>query len=109
MMTSTFRVMDERGNLRRETDDWVDAQQLAVTALRDGRLYAVYGTHPSHDWDDERPRRCRNCDGWDNGSYGSQAPCGYDWSGEGGSSLAAALKRELAKRAEPEPEPEGGE
>ena len=98
---STFQVVNARtGKTVLETDDWVDAENMAV-ASHAGRsdMLHVRGTHPSHNWDDQRPRRCRNCDGWDNGSYGSHAPCGYNFSGEGGSSLVAALARELDARA----------
>lgn len=94
-----FRVEDRRGHVILRTDDWVNAQQAAVTAHSKGKLCYVRGTHPTHDWDSQHPRRCRSCGGWDNGSYGSQAPCGYDWHGDGGSSLVAALERELRKRA----------
>ena len=80
------------------TDDWVEAENLAYVALGKGTLLSVRGTHPSHIWDDQWTRRCVTCGGWDNGSYGSHAPCGYDFQGE---SLAAALKRELAARSTP--------
>jgi hypothetical protein len=95
-MTASFKVVDDHGRVLTETDDWVEAESRASVENwpKDGSL-RIRGTHPTHDWDDQRPRRCRKCDGWDNGSYGSHAPCGYDWSGE---SLAAALEREIAAR-----------
>jgi hypothetical protein len=96
---SIFRVETEWRHLVLETDDWVEAENRACTSLKAGTLLRVRGTHPTHDWDDQRPRRCRKCGGWDNGSYGSHAPCGYDWSHD---SLASALERELAARQEAE-------
>lgn len=98
-----FKVEDQRGRVLTETDDWVDAQSRALVENwpRGGRLY-VRGVHPTHDWDGKpgsqfpgRERRCRNCGTWDNGSYGSQSPCGYDWSHD---SLVSALEREIAAR-----------
>jgi hypothetical protein len=77
-----------------KTHDWVEAEALALTPWPcDVEYRAIQGTHSTHDWDDQNPRRCRNCDGWDNGSYGSHAPCGYDWSQV---SLRAALIRARA-------------
>jgi hypothetical protein len=89
-----------------ETDDWVEAEERSQVKHwpSSGRPLHIDGTHPTHDWGPPREgqgdritRRCRNCDGWDNGSYGSHAPCGYDFSHD---SLASALERELAKRGE---------
>lgn len=100
-----FKVVDARDRVLLETDDWVDAQKASIDMHNHSRLAYVRGTHPTHEWGDPHPgqnprhyRRCKKCDGWDNGSYGSQAPCGYDWHGEGGSSLVAAIERELAAR-----------
>jgi hypothetical protein len=108
---STFTVVSQRGRVFLGTDDWVAAQAAAVAShshrLPDDDWLSVRGTHPTHDWGPPLPgqgdspphaRRCRKCGGWDNGSYGSQAPCGYDFSGVGGSSLVAAVERELAAR-----------
>jgi hypothetical protein len=99
------------GRIVLETDDWVDAQAAAIAStgrnLRDDDWLSVRGTHPTHEWGPPHPdqgdaaphaRRCVKCGGWDNGSYGSQAPCGYDFDGPGGSSLVAAVERELAAR-----------
>lgn len=81
-----------------ETDDWVDAEVRSAPQRWRSKdePVSIRGTHPTHDWDDQHPRRCRKCDGWDNGSYGSHAPCGYDF---GGMSLVGALERELAARS----------
>lgn len=88
---TTFRVMDGQ-TVVLETDDWVAAERKAVDALREfrPRVLSIRGTHPTHDWDDQHPRRCRACGGWDNGSYGSHAPCGYEFDGP----LLTALARE---------------
>jgi hypothetical protein len=98
-MTETkpvFRVVNDRGAVVLETDDWIEACDRALSRnWPRGDALHVCGTHPTHDWDDQRPRRCRGCDGWDNSSYGSQAPCGYDWSHE---CLVTAVERELAAR-----------
>ena len=99
---STYQVTDERGNVVLATDDWVDALTAAESAnWPRGAVRRVRGTHPSHDWgsphEGQQPpdRRCTRCGGWDNGSYGSQAPCGYDWSRD---SLVTALHRERVAR-----------
>ena len=78
------------------TCDWAVALDRALPEnWPDGRtMLCVLGTHPSHDWDLQCPPRCRECGGWQNGSYGSVAPCGYDWARP----LAAVLKRELEIR-----------
>jgi hypothetical protein len=103
--TTVFIVTTETNQLVLETDDWVDAQAAALYKPGDRGLRHVRGVHPSHVWDSDRStqltyfagncRRCTKCGGWDNGSYGSQAPCGYDWRG---GSLVAAVERELALR-----------
>ena len=99
---STYTVKDDRGNVRLETDDWVDAQAAALSHnWPRGRTLTVTGTHPTHEWgpphEGQRPPdpRCTKCGAWDNGSYGSVAPCGYDWSRE---SLATALWKETQAR-----------
>jgi hypothetical protein len=100
---STYTVKDDRGHVRLETDDWVEALTAAETRNwpKDRTLH-VTGTHPTHEWgpphegqNSPGTRRCAKCDGWDNGSYGSQAPCGYDF---GGQSLWTALEREKRAR-----------
>ena len=109
-MTTTFRVEDDRGRVLLETDDWVEAESRALIRSGDKNFRHVRGTHPTHDWyrpgrstgNPDGSTRCRNCGGWDNGSYGSHAPCGYDFQG---TSLMATLERELAARANPEPAP----
>jgi hypothetical protein len=95
MPSKIFTVEDDRGRKVLETDDWAEAERRALTQnWPDPRTpLRVRGIHPTHDWDDQRPRRCRKCDGWDNGSYGSHAPCGFEWTGPGGSSLIAVLER----------------
>lgn len=94
---SAFTVVKLRTNqVLLETDDWVAAQACYLEWHKSGSLRSVRGTHPSHQWDGQRPRRCTACGGWDNGSFGSQAPCGYDW---GSDSLMSAVKRELAARS----------
>lgn len=92
---STFAVVERRrgGTLAviLRTDDWVAAETAALTPWpRDVDFRSVKGTHPTHDWN-EQSGRCRACGAWNNGSYGSHAPCGYDWHGY---SLTAALDRE---------------
>ena len=91
---STFTVTSRGGRVLLETDDWVDAQVMACDQLRKDVLPMIRGVHPSHVWEDQR---CTRCGGWDNGSYGSQAPCGYDW---GQASLHSALEREMAARGQ---------
>lgn len=116
---ATFRVQDGHTTVL-ETDDWVEAERCAVNASPQ-RSLSVIGTHPTHDWDRREPThlssswppahwaapmgalsgaRCRRCGAWDNGSYGSHAPCGYDWSKD---SLMAALDREEAARTTTQP------
>lgn len=98
---SIFTVIERRRgaveSVLLRTDDWVEAERAALTPWpRDVEVRSVWGVHPSHRWDDRSPRRCVGCNGWDNGSYGSHAPCGY-WQGE---SLVSAIERETAARAE---------
>lgn len=96
-LETIFRVENRHGETVLETDDWVDAQKAAIDAMRGSVLLHVHGTHPTHDWDSRQsPARCLNCGSWDNGSYGSQSPCGYDWDR---ASLTDAITNELAKRA----------
>jgi hypothetical protein len=105
---SAFTVVNQHGGVILKTDDWVDAQAAAIAShshrSSNDDWLSVRGTHPTHDWGLPHPdqgdspphaRRCRNCGGWDNGSYGSQAPCGYDFAG---TSLVGAIERELAAR-----------
>lgn len=83
-----------------ETDDWVEAQRLALESHHGHSrqpYLRIVGTHPSHTWEN---RRCTACGGYDNGSYGSQAPCGYDWSRR---ALVTAVADELAARGRTEP------
>lgn len=84
-----------------ETDDWVEAQRLVLESHHgyNSRLpnLRIVGTHPTHVWSGGR---CTRCDGWDNGSYGSQAPCGYDWRSR---ALVTAVADELAARGRVEP------
>jgi hypothetical protein len=97
---STFQVVEDyTGRVILRTDDWVEACWTAHESLRDvdqqgrGRdhnMATVVGVHPSHEFVDGR---CIRDGAWANGSYGSQAPCGYDWSND---SLISALKRERA-------------
>jgi hypothetical protein len=100
-LETIFRVENGHGQTVLETDDWVDAQKTAIDAMRRSVLLSVHGTHPTHHWDTRQsPPRCRDCGSWDNGSYGSQSPCGYDWNR---ASLTDALTNELAKRAQEAP------
>ena len=104
---SIFQVYEGHTWPRRivlETDDWVEAEERSSVRYWPSKYRPLYinGTHPSHDWgpphEGQTPRdtrRCRKCSGWDNGSYGSHAPCGYDWSHD---SLSSAIERELAAR-----------
>lgn len=103
---STFEVYNrDTGVVVLHTDDWVEAEWHEHEALKRGTLLYMRGTHPTHDWSGPRKhggitmvRTCAGCGAYDNGSYGSHAPCGYDF---GGSSLVAALEREMAARAAP--------
>lgn len=102
---STFQVADGRGHAVLSTDDWVEALTAAESGnWPRGEVRRVRGTHPTHHWgpahEGQQPPdpRCTRCGAWDNGSYGSQAPCGYDWSGD---SLCSALSRERAARQAP--------
>ena len=96
-MTHTFRVVNALAHrglwVVLETDDWVEACSRALTRnWKPGEWLSVEGTHPSHTW---VARRCTTCGAWDNGSYGSQFPCGYDFRGE---SLVNTIDRELQAR-----------
>jgi hypothetical protein len=108
---STFTVAAERsGRTVLETDDWVAAQSRALASHHGQSSTApwlhVRGTHHSHQWGPphegqcDRSLRCVKCGGWDNGSYGSQLPCGYDTRGR---ALAAIIEDELAEREVPGP------
>ena len=89
MTTFTVVDRDRPGQTLFATDDWVAAEAFALDSPP-RRVYDVRGTHPTHQWDTQSPRRCTACSGWDNGSYGSHAPCGYDFAGE---SLFAHIRR----------------
>ncbi len=98
-MTHTFRVVNALALAHREpwavleTDDWVEACSRALTRnWKPGEWLSVEGTHPSHTW---VARRCTTCGVWDNGSYGSQFPCGYDFHGQ---SLVTTIDHELQAR-----------
>lgn len=92
--TAAFRVLHD-GVVVLETDDWVEAGAAALTPWPYGVAYVkLEGTHPTHTWD-TAAKRCTSCGAWDNGSYGSQSPCGYDWSSD---SLVSAIERERAAR-----------
>jgi len=108
-VTHTFRVIDEarvrdwcfyhsarerpESLVVLETDDWVEAWSRALTRnWKPGESLHVEGEHPSHTWD---RRRCTACGARKNGSYGSQAPCGYDFRGH---SLVTTIDRELQAR-----------
>lgn len=94
----TFAVMEHGGSIVLRTDDWVEAEAACLLpAVGDWpeTYRRIKGTHPTHEWDEQNPRRCGRCGGYDNGSYGSHAPCGYIW---GTGNLWAAVKRELEAR-----------
>lgn len=83
---STFKIVDSFGSVVARTDDWIEAHRIErLTRTERDALLSIRGTHPSHKWAGER---CITCGAWDNGSYGSHAPCGYDFAGR---SLAAIL------------------
>jgi hypothetical protein len=105
---TVYRVVDRYRNARPDrvvldTDDWVDALSIAETCNwpRDVWTRSVEGTHPSHEWGPPHPGqqppdpRCVRCAAWDNGSYGSQGPCGYQWD----DALVSVIRRELAARS----------
>jgi hypothetical protein len=96
---STFRVVrrvprivyDEVEVLA--TDDWLEAEAKVSEWLRHHpntmqmrELPEVRGVHPSHDFPPPGKGNptCRNegCRSWNNGSYGSHAPCGFDFEGK---------------------------
>lgn len=98
-------AVDEGGVLILETDDWVEACEVSLTMnwprIIGGAIPRhVRGVHPSHEWPvgmkHHDGARCGRCGAWNNGSYGSHAPCGYDWSRD---SLVSALEREKAARS----------
>ena len=70
-----------------ETDDWLEAEAKVSSFLRDNRntmqreLPQVRGVHPSHEFATTGNPTCLNCGAWNNGSYGSHAPCGFDFEG----------------------------
>lgn len=75
----SFRGGGRRGRVVLETNDWLEAEHKVreLAALHPGRRGAAFtidGTHPTHVW---VSGRCTACEGWDNGSYGSHAPCGF--------------------------------
>lgn len=81
-----------------ETDDWVEAERTCSDALKRSELLSIQGVHPTHTFPHEPPSRddrCVDCGAINNGSYGSHAPCGYDF---GGKSLLSALDDEEAMR-----------
>lgn len=99
-----FTVVTAAMDVLLETDDWVLAQAVAIDRHGDSIRY-VKGVHPSHEWppgsastadnwDSRGVRKCVKCGAWDNTSYGSQGPCGYNWD----ASLVAVIEREMAAR-----------
>lgn len=103
---STFTVVEGTWcGVILSTDDWVEAEALATSMHSKGKDARVRGTHPTHVWgpprpeagDPDRSRRCARCDGWDNGSYGSHLPCGYDHKGR---ALVTIIEDELRARKE---------
>lgn len=97
----SFNVVDRLGRTVLATDDWVEAEWACHEALMASRsmdghdLLHIRGTHPTHAWarvPNDTPR-CSKCGAWDNTSYGSHAPCGYDFEGQ---ALVTVLKRERA-------------
>lgn len=107
---STFQVVKMHGYREAgtvlETDDWLEAQHAALST-HNGRTpgdqwLSVRGTHPSHEWGPPRDGspQCVRCGAWNNTSYGSQLPCGYDY---GGRSLVAIVEDEMALRAGEQP------
>lgn len=93
---STFRVVQRypvvvyQERVLLETDDWLEAEAFVVRKSRPSRdsmqqdIPLIRGVHPSHDFATEGNPTCRNegCRSWNNGSYGSHAPCGYDFGGQ---------------------------
>ncbi len=72
-----------------QTDDWVEFERFQLELNNKNQVgrysagYTTEGTHPSHEWSRSKSSsvttRCSRCGAWDNGSYGSHAPCGYDF------------------------------
>lgn len=75
---STFTVVNKQsGTVTLRTDDWMAAERAALVRPH-SPLLNVKGTHPTHDF---VGGRCSRCGARDNGSYGSHAPCGFDFEG----------------------------
>lgn len=107
---TAFVVTDRRGAVHLRTDDWVEAERAVMDAhyYRPGghsQELSIRGTHPSHEFgmavllpgEPEFKRadhRCSKCGAYNNGSYGSHAPCGYQFDG----ALVTVITRELAQR-----------
>lgn len=63
------------------TDDWLEAHAFVrnMTMPTNG-LVSIKGVHPTHDFvTAQGEKRCHQCGAYGNGSYGSQAPCGFDF------------------------------
>lgn len=99
---TAFRVTGRDGSIILDTDDWVEA----LSAGESGNfLRHVEGTHPTHQWGapeegqlPDKSMRCTQCRAWDNGSYGSRAPCGYDFRGR---ALVTVIADEMKGRQMP--------
>lgn len=87
-----------------ETDDWLEAEAevanliaRAARGSRTGTLPEIKGVHPTHDFD-TRSTICHNdgCGAWNNGSYGSHAPCGTEFT--------TSLAQMIAERGQSLPE-----
>lgn len=67
-----------------ETDDWLEAEAEASryrVVSADQELPQVKGTHPTHDFTGGQMCANDGCHSRNNGSYGSHAPCGLEFSG----------------------------
>lgn len=97
--TSSFRVVRRvpvvtyRDEVLLETDDWLEAE-AEVRRIRnhphmmENEVPQIRGVHPSHDFATSGNPTCKKCGARNNGSYGSHAPCGFDFAGR---SLAVIL------------------
>jgi hypothetical protein len=74
-------TQDRSTNVLLCTDDWLEAHAFVrnMTMPTNG-LVSIKGVHPTHDFvTAQGEKRCHQCGAYGNGSYGSQAPCGFDF------------------------------
>ena len=79
------------------TDDWLEANDEVSDRPRDEQArIRIQGVHPTHSFVVAQGESlCIQCGAFENGSYGSQAPCGFDFEGR---SLAWHIQRWRERR-----------